>query len=134
VWGRRYTDPCFLDLGTSSREVSFTLLQLFPWRKSIPPGTTGQQDRWGPEAVWKNESSFHYRDSNSDLSVIQSVFSHYTDCDTSLEGLKKGAKGVQSRWNCNNVKTDQTNTWSIKRHYFLAIKMAMLITDVTNTS
>jgi hypothetical protein len=54
---------------------------------SLPPGKEppvpiGQETGWAPETVWttwSRENSLLYRDSNSDLSVVQPVDSRYTD-------------------------------------------------------
>jgi hypothetical protein len=54
---------------------------------ALPPGKEpsvpiGEEVRWTSEPVWtiwKRENSWPYRDSNSDLSVVQPVASRYTD-------------------------------------------------------
>jgi hypothetical protein len=54
---------------------------------ALPPGKEtlvliGQEAGWAPESVWMtwwSENSFLHQNSNSDLSVVQPVASHYTD-------------------------------------------------------
>jgi hypothetical protein len=76
-------EPYFLDLGTSWRSVvSSTPRRLYPRGKS-PPVPIGKVAGWPPEPVWttwRRENPWHYRDSNSDPSVVQPVASRYTDC------------------------------------------------------
>jgi hypothetical protein len=80
VWGSGFIDPRFLDLGTSWR-----------WSASHPgpftpregaPGTHwigGWVDRRANLDDLEKRKSRHYRDSNSDPSVIQPVGGRYTD-------------------------------------------------------
>jgi hypothetical protein len=52
-----------------------------PLGKELPL-PIGSQAGWAPEPVWttwRRESSWPYRDSNTDPSVVQSVVSRYTD-------------------------------------------------------
>jgi hypothetical protein len=69
-------EPHFLDLGTSWRwVVSFT-----PLPGEWAPGTHWIGN-WGGPQKWRwrhGENSWHYRDSNSDPSVVQPVASRYT--------------------------------------------------------
>jgi hypothetical protein len=80
VWGSGCINPHLLDLGTSWRwVVSFTPRPLYPREKAPVP--IGWEAAWAPKQVWKTwrrENSWHYRDSNSDLSVVQPVASRYT--------------------------------------------------------
>jgi hypothetical protein len=92
-------DPHFLDLGTSCRwVVSFTLHLLYPWE--LAPcfhwlGGLAPEPVW---TTWRSENSWHYRDPNSDSSVVQPVANRYTDCATaSLE------------WRC--FKSLSPNVW-----------------------
>jgi hypothetical protein len=48
-----------------------------------PPVLIGQDIGWTSKLVWttwRRENSWHYRDSNSDTSVVQPVASRYIDC------------------------------------------------------
>jgi hypothetical protein len=78
--GSQYIHPRFLNLGTSWRwVVSFTHRSLYLLRKSsrypLDGRLGGPQNRSG----WHAQNSYHYRDSNSDPSIVQPVASHYTD-------------------------------------------------------
>jgi hypothetical protein len=76
-------DPRYRDLGTSWRwVVNFTPRPLYSRRKSSPV-PIGQEVFRAPESfrpLWRSESSWAYRDSNSGPSVVQPVASRYTDC------------------------------------------------------
>jgi hypothetical protein len=57
-----------------------------------PPVPIGEEVGWTPAPVWKtwrSEKSSHYRDSNSDPSVVQLVASRYTDYFIPAHKLKK---------------------------------------------
>jgi hypothetical protein len=80
--GSECIDPHFIDVGTSWRWlVSFTPLPIYPRIKStrypLDRGLGGPQYRSGRRG--ENNNSWHYRDSNSDPSVVQPVASRYTD-------------------------------------------------------
>jgi hypothetical protein len=52
---------------------------------ALPPGKESPETGWAPEPVWttwRNEYSWSYRDSNSDLLVVQHVANRYTDYAT----------------------------------------------------
>jgi hypothetical protein len=78
VWESGCIGPRVLDLGTGWWVVSFTTLLLYP-RCSLDrlDGTLLQV--W---TIWRSENSWFYRDSNSDLSVVQPLGSRYTDYAT----------------------------------------------------
>jgi hypothetical protein len=82
VWGSGCIDPHFLDLGTSWKWViSFIPWLLYPGKESTVPFV--QVVGWTPLLVWttwRSENSWSYCDLNSDLLVIQSIASRYTDC------------------------------------------------------
>jgi hypothetical protein len=77
--GKGCIDPHFLDLCTSQRwVVSFTPQPLYPRGKA--PGTHWIGGWVGPRAGLDDvgrENSWPYRDSNSDLTVVQPVASRY---------------------------------------------------------
>jgi hypothetical protein len=83
VWGNGCINPRILELCTSWRwVVSFTSRSQYPRRKSprypLDRRLDGHQNRSGRRGKEKN--LWHYRDSNSDPSVIQPVASRYTHC------------------------------------------------------
>jgi hypothetical protein len=86
-----YIDPHFLDLSTSWRwAVSFTPRLFYPRERD--PVNLSAGGGWTTESVWTTRRSEHsrpYRDSNSDLSVVQPVASRYTDCAILLKYLRK---------------------------------------------
>jgi hypothetical protein len=52
-----------------------------------PPVLILYEVGWAPEPVWtiwRSENSWPYRDSNSDLSVIQPVVTRYTDIKSEI--------------------------------------------------
>jgi hypothetical protein len=72
----------FLTSALVGGECSASHPRCFTLRKE-PPVSTGQEAWWAPQLVWTTwggEKSYPSWDSNSDLSVIQPVASHYTDC------------------------------------------------------
>jgi hypothetical protein len=75
LWETGCIDPRFLDLGTSWRWViSFTPRLLYPRGKE--PAVPVQGAGW---TTWRNEDSWPYRDSNSELFRRAVVASRHTD-------------------------------------------------------
>jgi hypothetical protein len=85
--GSGYIGPHFLDLGTSWRcVVSFTPLPLYPRARLLGTHWIGGWlgPRFGLDNMEKRKS-WPYRDSNSNLSVVQPVDSRYTAIPSALE-------------------------------------------------
>jgi hypothetical protein len=56
------------------------------------PVRIGYEAKWDPETVWttwRRKNSWPYRDSNSELWVVQPVASRYTDWDFSAHAKSK---------------------------------------------